>query len=203
MQAVSESDDWVALLRDSGETQAQALARLRKILLGGLRRSFSSKGVDDAFLEDMVQESIVRVLDKLDQFEGRSKFTTWAMSIAIRQVISELRKKRFQNVSLGDITQGERLQIEIVDNDAADPELARQRQTVLAELKELIETRISDKQRIALQALLGGMPVEEIAERTESNRNAVYKLIHDARQKLKSELQRRGHDANSILNLFA
>ncbi|MGI9427630.1 MAG: RNA polymerase sigma factor [Bythopirellula sp.] len=202
MATVSESEDWVANLSATGEVQATALAKLNKFLVGGLRRSFQGKGVDNAFCEDIAQESVIKVLDKLDQFAGRSRFTTWAMSIAIRRAVSELRKKRYQNVSLNQLSEGEYLQIDIPDLSAEQPEQADERKNVLAMLKELIERKLSDKQRVALQGGLNGMTVDEIALHTQSNRNAVYKLVHDARQKLKRELENTGYDAAAIQSLF-
>ena len=202
MTSANDNEDWVAKLRGSGDEQAAALAKLRKYLVGGLRRSFHGKGVDDAFCEDIAQDTVLKVLEKLDQFEGRSQFTTWAMSIAIRGAVSELRKKRYRNVSLSQLSTGEQLQIEIPDEDADQPEAMEQRRRILAKLKELIASKLSDKQRVALQAGLDGLPVEEIAHQTGSNRNAVYKLIHDARQKLKRELELAGYDGPTILSLF-
>jgi len=202
MTQVSESEDWVADLRSEGAAQSQSIAKFNKFLVGGLRRSFRGKGVDEAFCEDIAQETVLKVLDKLDQFEGRSRFTTWAMSIAIRQAMSELRKKRFKNVSLSALTDGEQLQIEIPDEAADQPEEAEQRRHILTRLKELIENKLSEKQRVALQAGLNGMTVEEIAWHTQSNRNAVYKLVHDARQRLKRELERSGYDQPTVQSLF-
>lgn len=202
MATESNNEDWVANLRSDGDVQAAAIAKLRKFLLGGLRRSFQGKGVDEAFCEDIAQETVLKVLDKLDQFEGRSRFTTWAMSIAIRRAVSELRKKRYKNVSLNHVTEGEQLQIEVPDESAEQPEEAEQRRNILATLKELISSKLSEKQRVALQAGLDGMSVDEIALHTSSNRNAVYKLIHDARQKLKRELEQSGYDGSTIQTLF-
>ncbi len=202
MTSQSERENWVEDLRSEGDLQEQSLTKLRKILVGGLLSSFRGKGVDQAFCEDIAQDATIKILKNLDQFEGRSRFTTWAMSIAIRAAISELRKKRFKNVSLSDLTDGEQLQIEIADTAAESPESTQQRKTVLNKLNELISGKLSDKQRVALQGVLGGMPVEEVARQTGSNRNAVYKLIHDARQKLKSELEQSGYDGPTILSLF-
>ncbi len=38
--------------------------------------------------------------EKLSAFEGRSKFRTWAVTIAVRTAISKMRKREWQNVSL-------------------------------------------------------------------------------------------------------
>ncbi|MEM8945153.1 MAG: sigma-70 family RNA polymerase sigma factor [Planctomycetota bacterium] len=203
MVAANDGEDWVANLRSVGDVQAAAIAKLNKFLVGGLLRSFSGKGVDAAFCEDIAQEAIVKILNKLDQFEGRSRFTTWAMSIAIRGAVSELRKKRYQNVSLNQLSDGEQLQIEIPDDSAEQPEQLDERRNVVLKLKELIESKLSDKQRVALQGGLSGMTVDEVALHTGSNRNAVYKLVHDARQKLKRELEQAGYDGPTIQSLFS
>lgn len=202
MTTETDPENWIENLHTPGDAQTAALAKLRKILVGGLLRSFQGKGVDEAFCEDIAQETLIKVLDKLDQFEGRSRFTTWAMSIAIRQAISELRKKRYKNVSLSNMADGEQLQIDIPDTPTEQPEELEQRRRVLANLNELIASKLSEKQRIVLQAGLDGLPIEEIARRTDSNRNAVYKLVHDARQKLKRELENNGYDRSMILSLF-
>ena len=69
-------------------------------------------------------------------------------------------------------------------------------------LSELIDD-LSDRQQTAVRALLSGMPVEEIADRTASNRNAVYKLVHDARTKLKSGLEAAGYSAEDLTGSLA
>lgn len=43
------------------------------------------------------QETLLRVLDQLDTFEGRSLFTTWVHKIAIRIALTELRRKRWRD----------------------------------------------------------------------------------------------------------
>jgi RNA polymerase sigma-70 factor (ECF subfamily) len=47
------------------------------------------------------------------------------------------------------------------------------------------------------------VPLDELARLWGSNRNALYKLLHDARRKLKSHLAARGFKVEEILDLFA
>lgn len=68
---------------------------------------------------------------------------------------------------------------------------------------ELIETNLTDKQKLAVRGLLEGMPVEELARRTGSNRNAIYKLVHDARRKLREGFEQEGIVADDINTMFA
>ena len=93
------NEAWRLDLESAGPEQQAALSDLREALLRGLRRALSRHAhVDDSFLEDIVQDSLLRILERLGQFEGRSRFVTWATSIAIRTAMSELRLRRWQDV---------------------------------------------------------------------------------------------------------
>lgn len=203
MESAKTNADWLSRLRASGDDQTAAITDLRNYLVKGLRSAYSGKGTDDAFCEDVAQEAVIKILDRLDQFAGQSRFTTWAMSIAIRMAVSEFRKSHFKNVSLNQFTGGEELKIEIPTNPAESPEAAAERRSILETLKELIDTQLTEKQRIAIQAGLGGMPVEEIAARTNSNRNAVYKLIYDGRQRLQRGMLQAGYSWTDIQTAIA
>jgi RNA polymerase sigma-70 factor (ECF subfamily) len=90
----------------------------------------------------------------------------------------------------------------LVDTTAGPDQQAVQRQ-FLTILRRLIATELTDKQRQALVAVrIHGMPLEEVARRMGSNRNAMYKLLHDARQRLKSKLEDEGLTAEEILAAF-
>ena len=56
--------------------------------------------MDDAFFEDTVQETLLKVLYHLDSFAGRGRFMSWALAIAIRVAKTTIRKQRWQGVSL-------------------------------------------------------------------------------------------------------
>ena len=94
--------NWPLALRatESGDYSASVSA-LRDMLLRGLRAGLSSRNdISEAQLEDFAQESLLRVLDRVDQFQGRSSFSTWAYAIAMNTAFTELRRKRWQDVSL-------------------------------------------------------------------------------------------------------
>ena len=121
--AATEPVDWVPALSDPA-TREKAVESLRAVLLRGLKGAFLRRGVDDAFCEDMCQVATMRVLDHIDSFEGRSKFTTWATSIAIRAAISELRRRHHKDVSLEAIAGDESLRIDIPEDDDGGPAAA-------------------------------------------------------------------------------
>jgi RNA polymerase sigma-70 factor (ECF subfamily) len=195
---VPDRDDWVERLRSAGESRDAALQALRRLLVRGLSRSLAARGGGEAFAEDVAQEALLRILDSLDSFAGRSRFTTWAMTIAVRIGISELRRKRFQDVSLQQITGGENLTIDVTADSAVSSDRQERRTVIMATLKQLVERTLTEKQRTVVQADLGGMPIEEIARRLGTNRNAVYKLFHDARQKLRQGLEAAGISAADV-----
>jgi RNA polymerase sigma-70 factor (ECF subfamily) len=68
----------------------------------------------------------------------------------------------------------------------------------------MIETDLTDRQRTAMVAILqGGMPIDEVARKMDTNRNALYKLIHDARKRLQQSLfEKTGLSAQEVLAMF-
>lgn len=148
-----------------------------------------------ALIEDVVQESLLKILASLDSFQGRSRFTTWALAIATRVGFSELRRHHYRDVSLDGLASGRELEIESTETSVVE-DLGRS--ALLDTLGRLIDTRLSDKQRLAMRGFLEGLPMAEIAQRTESNRNAVYKLVHDARRRLRAGFEEAGITAEDV-----
>ena len=199
-----DNETWLAHLGGTGCDQQAALSDLRDALVRGLRRALSHRaGAGDAFLEDVVQDALVRILERLPQFEGRSQFLTWAMSVAIRVAMSELRRRRWKDVSLDEVVVGGDLTPGRAIVDEPGPDAQSEREAILAAMHELIRNGLTTKQREALLAELRGMPQDEIARQLGSNRNALYKLTHDARKRLKRGLEAAGFTAEDIGAAFA
>lgn len=194
---------WIQRLTSNDEVRDEALAELRGILLRGLGRALSNRNVDNAFLEDVVQDALLRILDNLDSFEGRSRFTTWAMAVAVRTAIGELRRRHFKDVSLEQVTAESGSALEVEDADTLTADLEFDKQSLYAQLRRLIESDLTERQQTVVRAVLGGMPVETIADRMGTNRNAVYKMLHDARAKLKRGFAADGISAEEIQSIMA
>jgi RNA polymerase sigma-70 factor (ECF subfamily) len=202
MSSTINTDPWIERLRGPQPGRDAAINELREIIVRGLRRSLSQRYGGAVQADDVAQEAVLKILDSLDRFDGRSRFTTWAMTIATRIGISELRRKHYQNVSLDDVTPTDSLSIESNNEFTTTPEAQLDRDALLMKLGELIDKTLSDRQKLAIRGLLEGLPVEEVARRIDSNRNAVYKLIHDARLKLRAGLEAAGFDGADIGELF-
>jgi RNA polymerase sigma-70 factor (ECF subfamily) len=153
-------------------------------LLRGLRGTLANRATAAGpVLEDAVQKSLVRILQRLPQFQGRSHFLTWATAIAIHSAMSELWRRR-KDIALDEVMANTGFRPErAVDRDPG-PSEQLQRGAMVATLHRLIRTDLTEKQQAALLAELGGMPQDQITRRLGSNRNAVYKLTHDARKRL-------------------
>ncbi|HVJ68806.1 MAG TPA: RNA polymerase sigma factor [Caulifigura sp.] len=191
-------DGWVRRLASDSPEREQALEQLRTHLVRGLAKSLSHRYGGAVDVEDVAQLSLLKILDSLASFRSESRFTTWAMSIAVRIGISQLRRKYYRDISLDASQEGERLTIDpaLLSTGPADVEPSRN--SLLALLQKLIDERLSDKQRLAIRGTLEGLPIEEIASRLGSNRNAVYKLVHDARVRLREGFESCGVSADEI-----
>ncbi len=202
MTRPQDDDQWVKRLKSDDATERDtAISELRGILLRALGQTLTERYGSQLQTEDIVQDAVVKILDSIDRFAGRSRFTTWAISIATRMGLTELRRKRYRDVSLSEEGGASLLGALADHNEPA--EIRADRQRILTTLDHLIQTELTEKQRQAIRASLDELPVAEIATRLGSKRNAVYKLVHDARAKLRSGLERSGINADDIGQLTA
>jgi RNA polymerase sigma-70 factor (ECF subfamily) len=200
------NSEWLTDLR--GQEQNQAIADLREVLVRGLTYALSNRvnSADlNALVEDFVQDALLRILDKLDTFRGESLFTTWAQKIAVRVAFTELRRQRWKDISLQDLLPEDSFDFTptILADPSPDPE-QRASQTMLAEMvQNMLDEDLTERQRTAMMAIMvGGMPIEEVAQRMDTNRNALYKLIHDARKRLQQSLLEKGMTPQEVLAAF-
>lgn len=201
------NDDWLTELRDPAHLET-ALADLRVILMRGLRYGLVSQvntsGPEfEPLAEDFVQEALLKILANLDTFRGNSKFTTWAHKIAVRVALTELRRKRWQDRSLDDMLSDESPFYFAAPDDTPTPDTLTERSDLMAQLMRVINEELTERQRQAMLLVpINGMPVAEAAARLDMNRNAFYKLLHDARLRLKKRLEEEGMDAADMLASF-
>ncbi len=205
------NEQWISDLGSPGPAREAALADLRAQVLAGLPRALSPflSSADPRFeslAEETAQETLLRVLDRLHTFEGRSQFTTWVYKIALRIALSELRRQKWRDVSLDDLLeekddQPARTRLEA--GPGINPERAAERADMLQRVEHIIQEELTPHQRTALLAAsTGGMPLEEVARRMGMQRNALYKLLHDGRLRLKRRLEREGISAGEVMAMF-
>ena len=214
---VRTNEDWVADLRANGARQGDALQALRSQLHRGLfaylreqRSDMAKRDAGDVsqLAEDFTQEAVLKILENLATYRGESRFTTWAMKIGVRTAISNLRRAAYRDLSLDDLEErGASLRL---SPDAAvrparspDPEREAELREVLEALEEAVRTKLTERQRIAFLATnVDGVPIEVAARLLNSNANALYKTVHDARRKIREFLVERGFTFDRVAPLF-
>src|SRR5918998_1297558 len=193
------NEQWLADLR--GPNPDEAIADLYDLLVRGLRAAFGGYGGGvDANFGDFAQEALIKITENLDSFRGESRFTTWAQKIAMNIALTELKRRRWRDVSLQDLL----ARREGADRGPADPDLTSEQlalqNTILGELRRMIDEELTDRQREAVGAgVFEGRPPSGGARRMGNNQNALYKLLHDARKKLKRRMGADGLSPAEVL----
>lgn len=210
------NEAWLADLKGTPEVQARALEDLQERLQRGIFYYLSRERSDLSGLsnheltqmaEDLAQDATLRVMENLDSFRGDSLFTTWATRIATRVAISDLRRARYKDFSLDAMTaNGDLLPLTtnpVAGSEPPGPERAAEQTEILTRIQRALDDVLTERQQQALIAVaVKGVPLEVVAEQMNTNRNALYKLLHDARRKLKTHLESQGLGMDYMLNLF-
>ena len=207
------NEEWLADLQNE-ERQAEALSDLREYLLRAVflyldrhREDLTDLDVRELghLAEDFAQEALLQIRAKLLTFRGKSKFTTWAYPFVINIAAAELRLQRWRTLST-ETLQAEReipLLRFLTEKETTNPETAAAQNEILELIRNIIETELTERQRFALVNVhFHGVPMAEVARQLNSTPNNVYKLIHDARKKLKRGLKRRHYSQADVLAIF-
>src|SRR5262245_2868561 len=193
-----ESRAWLRDLRADGAVRDDAMARLHALLLRAARFEVSRRratlphlrGNDlDDIANMAADDALVSVLDKLDDFRGASRFTTWVYKFALLEAAVKLRKRAWQ---------GREVPLEpeswnALSSAALQPDIEVEQSELLQTLQSAIDEILTPHQRRVLVALgINGVPIDVLAERLGTTRGALYKTLHDARRKLRDHLAERG-----------
>ncbi len=190
-------DPWWLDLADDGPAGSAALERLREVLVRAARHQVwrlrdQLPGAGPVDLEDLAQQAaddaLMAVLRKLGTFEGRSRFTTWVYKFGVLHAGVAVRRQawRHREVTLSDT-------LPLVDRAPSPAALSE-----AAHLARAVEAAIASEltphqRRVVLALLVDDVPIDVLAERLGSTRNALYKTLHDARRRLRAALVDGGH----------
>lgn len=205
------NEEWLADLKSEGPDKEAALADLRTAIQTGLPYALSNYLSPDnpqfkPLTDEVTQDTLLRVLDHLDTFEGRSRFTTWVQKIAVRIALTELRRRRWRDFSLDSLVEENEEGVSfpsLMIDPAPNPDSLTQQSDMLQRVGRLINEELTEKQRQAIVATtIEGVPLEEVARRMNMKRNALYKLLHDARLRLKNRMADEGLTTEDIWAVF-
>ena len=190
-------EDWVAALSTPGPEQAEAMRRLHQLLLRAARGQVQRMpamlgGGGPALVEELANqaadEAMMAVLAKLGTFEGRSRFTTWAYKFAILQAATDVRRRFWRDRHLP--FEG----LELIPDPGASCVQYVEAADLASAVRAGIAQHLSPHQRRVLLALVvDEIPVDVLADRLGTTRNALYKTVHDARKRLRAYLRATGH----------
>ena len=206
IKSYRSNEEWVKSLSD--QPDEFAISDLRQILIRGLKPALN-KYVDrelNQFVEDVAQDALLKILANVHTFRGESRFVSWAMKIAVREGLSELRRKKWQDISIGDLAgtdpeeEGAEINSRIFATNDPEPDQSTHQNMVLEKVISMIENELSEKQKTAIMALMvHEIPVTVVAEQMGVTRNALYKLVHDARLNLKNKMMAEGMNPDDML----
>jgi RNA polymerase sigma-70 factor (ECF subfamily) len=192
-----ESREWRRSLRAQGGEHDAAVARLHALLLRAARFEVNRRrpmlphlrgDLDDLAVE-AADDALVSVLRRLDDFRGASRFTTWAYKFALYEAAVKVRKRAWHGREVVLEPEG----WAPFADAGLGPDAEVEQRELLETLQAAVETVLTSRQRQVLIALaVNGVPIDVLAERMDSNRNALYKTLHDARRKLREHLAERG-----------
>lgn len=196
-----ESRAWLEALRATGGGRVRALERLHELLFAAARREAHRRRdlypeIRGAELEDLCRQAahdaLLGVTRKLDGFRGASRFTTWAYGFVVFEVSVKLRRHAWRGRG-----------IPTADDDATWDRLAGgegaaqsrlESRELLRALRLAVTEDLTPRQRDVFVAVaLNDVQIDVLAGQLRSTRGAVYKVLHDARRKLRSRLEREGH----------
>jgi RNA polymerase sigma-70 factor (ECF subfamily) len=191
-------EEWHLDLHAEGVRGDEAVAQLHGLLLRAarfevFRRRGSLPQLAAAELDDLAQEAAddaaVSVLRRLGDFRGESSFRTWAYKFALLEASVKVRRRawRDREVTL------EPEHWESLAHSGLGPDDEAENAALLEAVRDGIRTALTPRQRqVLVAAVLEGVPIDVLAERLDSNRNALYKLLHDARRRLRAYVAEAG-----------
>jgi RNA polymerase sigma-70 factor, ECF subfamily len=190
---------WVQQLRRDHPRHEQSVATLHDLLRRGAlhelhRRRAQLPALAGPELDDVAQQcaddALLNILARIDDFKGLSRFTTWAYKFAIFEVSSKLARHAWQRHPPSEDLEP----AELPDALAPRPGERAERREQLVALRKAIEADLTPRQRQVFVAIaLNDVPIDVLALELDSNRNAIYKNLFDARRKLRESLAAAGH----------
>jgi RNA polymerase sigma-70 factor (ECF subfamily) len=201
----AESREWLRDLRAEGAVRDAAVARLHGLLVRAARFEAARRRpslphlrgdeLDDIALE-AADDALMSVLDRLDDFRGESRFTTWVYKFALYEAAVKLRKRAWQGREVPLAPESWNL----FSSAGLGPEAEVEQSELLSTLQQAIAEILTPHQRRVLVALaLNGVPIDVLADRLSTTRGALYKTLHDARRKLRRHLDDCGLSLESSL----
>ncbi len=155
--------------------------------------SISGPEFDD-LAEQAADDAVLVILDKLDDFRGLSRFTTWAYKFAVFEVSSKVARHAWVHHP----PSSDSLVLEhVAESPSRRPGETLEQREQLRILSEAIGELTERQREVFVAIALNDVPMDELALALGSNRNAIYKNLFDARRRLRARLAEAGHSVSA------
>lgn len=144
----------------------------------------------DDLAHQAAADAMIAIVAKLETFRGDCRFTTWAYRFAALIVSSKIRRhpwrKRNRPFHVADW-------LDSPGWSGDQPEVDFEAQELRSIVRRVVATDLTARQReVLIAAIVDETSADDLAERLGSNRNAIYKVLFDARQKVRLALRAEG-----------
>jgi RNA polymerase sigma-70 factor (ECF subfamily) len=195
----ADSAEWLRSLEGSETEKKAGQARLHTLLVriarAEVRRRSSHLQIAGPELDDVAHQAaadaMMTIIAKLGEFRGDSRFTTWAYKFVMFEVSTKIGRHFWRNPSVPmDAADWDRLP----DRFGLDPARESEWRDLVMALHRAVDEVLTDRQRrIFIAIALNSVPLDALVVELGSNRNAIYKMLFDARRKLRATLIASGH----------
>ncbi|MEV4571492.1 sigma-70 family RNA polymerase sigma factor [Nonomuraea sp. NPDC049419] len=194
-----ENRRWVQELAAAGPRREATCAELYPLLLSvahaEARRRASLLKLNGPELEDIAHQAaadaLMAITERLDEFRGEARFTTWASKFAILNVATKMNRHFWHR---HEVPYEQEDWSKLASRFDVGPEGEAQAREFAAAVSAAVNENLSDRQRLVFVAtVLNGMPMDVLADELGSTHNALYKVLFDARKKLRIALVADGY----------
>jgi len=195
----AESAEWLRLLAGTGPEREAALERLHELMVRIARGEVGRRGprlrITGPELDDLAYQAaadaLLAITGKIGQFRGESRFTTWAYKFVIFEVSAKIGRHFWRHPAVPlDAEDWDRLP----DRFGFDPAQQAECRDLLTALRRAVNEELTPRQRDVFVAIvLNDVPLDALVLQLASSRNAIYKMLFDARRKLRAALDANGY----------
>lgn len=193
-----DSAGWLQALADTGPRRDSAMAELHAMLLRAARHELARRGGHDITGQDrehlayeVAGDALLAITQKIGQFRGESRFGTWAYKFVVFGVSRCLGRQFWRHRARSlDAEEWDRLP----DRFGIDPVRELECRDLVAAVRGAVDAELTPRQRELFVAIVvNGIPLDALVIKLGSNRNAIYKMMFDARRKLRIALVADGY----------
>lgn len=193
-----DSLEWLRDLGSEGRGGHEAVSRLHDFLTRVARSEAARRrdrlpeglrGELDDLCVQAASDASLAVVRKLDTYRGEARFTTWAAKFVILELSSRLRRRAWHGRT---ITVEPAVWGRLPGRTGSALQDVESRELLRA-VERSVEGELTDRQRtVFLAVVVDEVPIDVLAERLGSSRGAIYKVLHDARRRLRASLSEGG-----------